>query len=181
MSCHEIESFTDTAPSIGFGGYWKDEYFASPWPNFVPKGMSTPYYELLPLVVAASLWGKMWRGRKIMFRSDNETVVAVIQNGRCKDRTIMSLMRRFTLYACEYHFVPYAQHIPGVEYEAADCLSRLKLGKFRMLKPDARACSLPIPPPQNIFFPYQTYLITYYIMHMLKILLCHTNQDFISF
>ncbi|CAF1007258.1 unnamed protein product [Didymodactylos carnosus] len=68
----------------------------------------------------------------------------------------MSPMRRFTLYAREYRFVPYTQHIPGLENEAADCLPRLKLGKFRTLKPDASACSLPIPTPQNIFFPYQT-------------------------
>ncbi|CAF1074715.1 unnamed protein product [Didymodactylos carnosus] len=64
----DMELFTDAPASTGFGGYWEDEWFASSWPDFVPKGLSVAYYKLLPLVLPASLWGRHWGGKMILFR-----------------------------------------------------------------------------------------------------------------
>jgi uncharacterized membrane protein len=36
--------------------------------------------ELVPVVIAAAVWGKQWSGKHIRFHSDNMAVVAVLSN-----------------------------------------------------------------------------------------------------
>ncbi|MBN3319575.1 KV5A2 protein, partial [Atractosteus spatula] len=68
----DIQLFTDAAPSVGFGGYYKGQWFAAPWPpDFSPiplANQSSALLEIFPIVVAASLWGHNWK-QKTKFRS----------------------------------------------------------------------------------------------------------------
>ncbi|MBN3320618.1 CTNA1 protein, partial [Atractosteus spatula] len=61
----DIQLFTDAAPSVGFGGYYKGQWFAAPWPpDFFPiplANQSSALLEIFPIVVAASLWGHNWK------------------------------------------------------------------------------------------------------------------------
>ncbi len=55
----DIQLFTDAAPSVGFGGYYQGRWFASSWPpQMRDSPQSSALFELYPLVIAASLWGK---------------------------------------------------------------------------------------------------------------------------
>ncbi len=57
-----LKFFTDTAPSVGFGGSYRDEWFADVWPeellDLLSDLQSTTLLELYPIVAACILWGQ---------------------------------------------------------------------------------------------------------------------------
>ena len=86
--------------------------------------------ELVPIVVAVALWGKLWSGTSVMCRCDNQAVVAVITSRTSHDKRVMHLLRClfFLEASSDCHLV--ASHIPGRHNELADDLSRNHLYIF---------------------------------------------------
>ncbi len=80
--------------------------------------------EMLPIVMAATVWGKFWQGLSIRFNSDNTAVVALLNAGSVKHWALMHLMRCLTFLAAKFNFVISAAHIKGVDNTLADALSR---------------------------------------------------------
>ncbi|XP_017162018.1 uncharacterized protein LOC103469647 [Poecilia reticulata] len=66
----DIQLFTDAAPSIGFGGYYKEKWFADTWPlefkslQNASAPPSSTLFELYPILIAAILWGHEWSKKK---------------------------------------------------------------------------------------------------------------------
>ena len=103
-------------------------YFLLQWPqSWAPVEITAK--ELVPLVVAAALWGQRWSGNHIRFHTDNEAVVAIIKKRNSKDLRLTPLLR------CLFFFQYSAIHIPGVLNTAADALSRNDLTLFSSLFP----------------------------------------------
>ncbi|KAJ8259625.1 hypothetical protein GJAV_G00171580 [Gymnothorax javanicus] len=80
-----IKLFTDAAPSVGFGGFVKGEWFSEAWPkemlDLPPDCKSIALFELYPIVVAALLWGNKWSRKQIVVLCDNEATVNMINRG----------------------------------------------------------------------------------------------------
>ncbi len=115
-----LKFFTDTAPSVGFGGSYKDEWFADVWPeellDLLSDLQSTTLLELYPIVAACILWGKLWS-------CDNEATVNII-NKRCSFTPfIHRFMRRLTWSCVMGNFTLHAAHAPGLDNKTADSLS----------------------------------------------------------
>ena len=89
------------------------------------------FLELYPIVVAAMLWGSEWNGKQILFYCDNEATVHIINKGRSKIQCIMRLMRRLTWCAASGNVIITAKHIPGINNDVADALSRFQIDRFR--------------------------------------------------
>ena len=83
--------------------------------------------ELVPVTMAAALWGPQWSGKHICFHSDNKAVVAVLQRRSAKSPPLMQLLRCVSLFSAFYGFHFSAKHVPGVLNEMADALSRNKI------------------------------------------------------
>ena len=103
----DIQLFTDASGSQGLGGYFQGSWFEGVWPNHVSElSPSITWMEFFPIVAAVSVWGKEFAGKKVVFRSDNQGVVAIIskQTYPCPD--IMRLGRHFVLQCmeCEHIF-----------------------------------------------------------------------------
>ena len=79
--------------------------------------------ELVPVTMAAALWGPQWSGKHICFHSDNMAVVAVLQRRSSKSPPLMQLLRCVSLFSAFYGFHFSAKHVPGVLNEVADALS----------------------------------------------------------
>ncbi len=45
--------------------------------------------ELLPIVIAAVVWGEHWRSSTVIAWCDNMAVVATIKSGSCKEKKVM--------------------------------------------------------------------------------------------
>uniref|UniRef100_A0A1X7TP25 Reverse transcriptase domain-containing protein n=1 Tax=Amphimedon queenslandica TaxID=400682 RepID=A0A1X7TP25_AMPQE len=69
--------------------------------------------ELIPVVIAAALFGRSWRGKLIVFSVDNQAVVHILNNTHSKESHLMHLIRLLAFYASYYDFWFRAEHIPG--------------------------------------------------------------------
>ena len=67
--------YSDASGSFGCGAFVQGTgYFLLQWPqSWAPVEITAK--ELVPLVVAAALWGQRWSGNHIRFHTDNEAVV----------------------------------------------------------------------------------------------------------
>ena len=99
--------------------------------------------ELVPVVIAAAVWGALWRGQHIRFHSDNMAVVAIMSSGTAGTPLLMHLLRCFSFYSAYYGFHHSCVHIPGVLNVAADALSRNNLSLFLSLAPQVPQSTIP--------------------------------------
>ena len=120
--------FTDASGSIGFAGILGKEWFALSWDS-VPDSdqFQIAIKELFPIVLALEIWGKSLENNKILFLSDNEAVVHVINKQSSKEKTLMKLVRRLVLTSLTHNIFFKAKHIPGKTNILADKLSRFQL------------------------------------------------------
>ncbi len=141
-----LKLYTDAAPSVGFGGVFNGQWFASAWPNellSVPVNtLSTALLELYPIMIACILWGKHWSRKQIMFFCDNEATVNIINKGRSSVPFLNHFVRRLTWLSVLGNFNFRAAHIPGLNNQIADSLSRFEFQKFHLLYLEAAPSSL---------------------------------------
>ena len=81
-----------------------------------PTDGEVPTYtakELLPVVIAAALWGKQWIGQRVCFNCDNMAVVDLLRSRTTKDTLIMHLLRCLSFYAAFYQFNFESRHVSG--------------------------------------------------------------------
>lgn len=92
---------------------------------------SIAYKGFFPVALAARIWGYKWSRQYILFRSDNEAVVHILNSRTSKVPSITRLMRSLLLSAARFNFSFSAQHIPGVLNEVPDALSYFNWQAFR--------------------------------------------------
>ena len=110
------------------------------------RGISIEWQELFPIVVACALWHPLFKGKRLQFWCDNESLVAIINSGHSKAPLIMELVRNLVLLSMEHNFLVRARHVPGVSNKIADALSRFQKQRFWALAPDADQIPCTIPP-----------------------------------
>lgn len=139
-----VHVYSDAAGSVGCGAFQVGgSWFMFSWPQ-AWSGASIAVLELVPIVVAAAVWGWQWQGQGVCFHSDNEGVVSVVNKGSSSDSSLSHLMRCLSFFAAFFRFNFSALHIPGVLNEAADALSRGNTHLFHSLIPQVGVES-PVP------------------------------------
>ena len=126
------EMFSDASGNWGCGATWKGRWFQIQWsalPGTSEWGIMPK--EMLPIVVAAVVWGARWKGLVIRARCDNMSVVAAVQAGACKERWSMHLLRCLAFVEARLSVTVRAEHIRGSENGVADDLSRNRLQSAR--------------------------------------------------
>ena len=91
--------------------------------------------EFYPIVLSMYLWGSEMSNRQILFFTDNEALVHVINKQSCRDKQLMFFVRKLVLVCLTNNIVFKAKHIPGLQNKLADSLSRLQLQTFKQLAP----------------------------------------------
>ena len=136
-STPDVNVFSDASGSWGCGAYWGSQWFHFPWPPCL-QSLPIATKELIPVVVAAAIFGHHWHGQIAKFTVDNMAVVHVLKATYCKDLHIMHLIRILVFLAARFNFWFVADHIIGKENSLADHLSRNKLCQFFSQVPQAR-------------------------------------------
>ena len=125
----DVAIFSDASGSWGCGAYSGQSWFQLAW---TPK--TTEYQiavkELIPVVIAAAVWGKQWKGLDVKCYSDNQAVVAVVQSRTSRDSDIMHLLHCLSFIEARFEFCMSADYIPGKCNDLADDLSRNHLSSF---------------------------------------------------
>ena len=134
----KMHLFTDASGSIGCGGFFGARWFQLAWPAWLLDAQpSIALLELLPVLVACSVWGVNWRGKRILFHSDNASVVAIWAKMSSPNVAIMCVIRRIYFVAAQNNFTLRVTHISGTDNSLADALSRFENEKFFALHPEA--------------------------------------------
>ena len=119
-----LKLFPDAAGSLGCAAVFGNHWFFGEWPA-VWKTFNITILEFFPIVLALEIWGPLMRNKCIVFFSDNQAVVEIINKQTSKDRSIMVLLRHFVLSTLKYNILFHAKHIAGCINRESDALSRL--------------------------------------------------------
>lgn len=138
---NQLELYTDASGALGYGAVFGRHWCYGQWPHSWCH-LNIAFLELYPIVLSLHLWGQDMQNQRILFFTDNEALVHVINKQSCRDKNLMFLVRRLVLVCLERNICFKAKHIPGVHNVLADALSRLKLQTFKQLAP---ACMNPHP------------------------------------
>uniref|UniRef100_A0A1X7TIL8 Tyr recombinase domain-containing protein n=1 Tax=Amphimedon queenslandica TaxID=400682 RepID=A0A1X7TIL8_AMPQE len=101
---------------------------------------------MLPVVIAAAIWGRRWFGQRILFLSDNTAVVAVLTSRSAHNPILSHLLKCLFFWEAKFDFSHVAEHLPGEWNAAADALSRDNLSLLHSLNPQAARDPTPVPP-----------------------------------
>ena len=126
----QVEFFADASGSIGMGMLWGARWCAEFWPYFPGRATNIATLELVPLILAAEIWGSEWRGKRILFRSDNMAVVHAVNGWLPSDPHLVSLLKLLAKEAMLKSFHIRCLHVRGVDNVDADLLSRDRLEEF---------------------------------------------------
>lgn len=86
--------------------------------------------ELFPIVLAVQLWAKQLENRCIVYFTDNDAVIHIINRQTSKDKTIMLLVLRLVLNCLKHNILFQARHIPGLTNVLDEHLSRQQIQQF---------------------------------------------------
>ena len=113
---------SDASGRWGCGAFHGPEWFQLQWDHNT-LSLHITIKELLPVVIAAAVWGRSWAGKTILALSDNIATVQILNQHQSKDPDAMHLIRCLSLIECQYDFSVISKHIPGERNTLADALS----------------------------------------------------------
>ena len=141
---HSLHLTSDASGSWGCGAWYNTHWFQLEW-GLATREWNIAAKELLPIVIAAVVWGHLWQGRQVLARCDNSAVVAVLNGRYSKDKHMMHLLRCIFFAEAHGNFKLAAVHLPGTHNVLADDLSRDRVHSFRMKFPECDCYPTSIP------------------------------------
>ena len=125
-----VEVVSDASGTFGCDAYCiTQRWFQLQWPEDWEQ-VHIIAKELLPIVIAASLWGLTWRHKRIRFKTDNVAVVLILKTCTSLDKLLMHMLRCLSFYTTFYAFDFESARIPGTQNTAADAISRNNISLF---------------------------------------------------
>ena len=141
-----VHVWSDASGSWGATAWCQGAWFQVIWQDFPQfEGVSIAAKELLPIVVGAAAWGSKWGGKTVCFHCENAAVVAVLKGGYTKEPYMAHMLRCLFFLEASMQFVSIALHVPGVQNEVADALSRNNMSAFFRLAPQSNSKRLTNP------------------------------------
>ena len=141
----QLHLFTDAAGGIGFGAIFGSEYCHGLWPDEW-RYRNIAILEFYPIVLSLCLWGHKMANHSILFFTDNEALVHVINKQSSRDKNLMCFVRKLVLVCLHHNILFKAKHIPGTYNRLADLLSRFQIPTFQREAPASmNSCATDIP------------------------------------
>ena len=132
-SSNSMKMYSDAsgfAYAAVLGSKWLQGSFPPAW-----KDVNIAIKELLPIVLAVRMWGNLLANKRILFFTDNEAIVHVINKQSSREPSIMNLVRSLVSSSLINNVQFMAKHIPGKHNIIADHLSRSQVSKARAVAP----------------------------------------------
>lgn len=128
--------FSDAAGAAGAAAYWREHVVYHAWESG-ERAMSIQAKELNPVVAAAEHFASQWRGKMVIFHTDNLGNAYGINRGKAMAGAARELLQRLYDLADEYGFHFVALWLPRRANVKADVLS--KAASFEAAKEAAKA------------------------------------------
>ena len=136
----EFQLYTDASSTIGYGAYWARAWLCETWPPMLAN-KSIYWKELYAIVVACTMWGEQWAGKRVLFHCDNQAVTNIWDSGLSRSAGLMKLVCSLFL-GCKTNFHVLIKHIAGSDNSIADSM---QMERFQELAPQAAPTATPIP------------------------------------
>ena len=134
VNSNTLNLYTDACGALGFGAVFGSKWCYGEWPDSW-RHSNIAFLEFYPIVLSLFLWGHKMQNRRILFLTDYEAIVHVINKQSCRDKSLMFFVWKMVLASLTHNIVFNAKHIPGVTNKLADALSRLQVHTFKQLAP----------------------------------------------
>ena len=95
------------------------------------------FLELLPVLVAVTLWMMEFSNREVKFWYDNQAVVAVVNHQSSRSESVMHLVHRLLFLRFQANNIFLAKFVPGLGNSIIDVPSCSKDSRFQLLVPQA--------------------------------------------
>ena len=138
LTANKIKLYTDAALLVGFGGYCNRSWYYGTWDKqFLDKfNLSIGLLELYALTTAILMWIHRFKNRRVVLFCDNLSVIYMINQSSSHCRHCMKLIRLITLESMIHNVRIFAKHVPTLQNQAADLLSRAKIDQFKAKFPE---------------------------------------------
>ncbi|XP_022805339.1 uncharacterized protein LOC111342506 [Stylophora pistillata] len=128
---HHLKLYTDASDAIGFGAVFGGHELApASW-----RHRNIAFLEFYPIVLSLHLWTHTIKNQRVLFFTDSEALVHLINKQTFRDKDLMLFVRKLVLVCLNYNICFKAKHVPGLQNKLADSLSRLQLQIFKQLAP----------------------------------------------
>ena len=94
----DVHLTSDASGNWGCGAFWNQF-------RFQPAGMESAHItikELVPVVLAAAVWGEEWSGQTVHAHCNNAAVVAILNTETSKSNEVMHLVRYLSFLKAEH-------------------------------------------------------------------------------
>ena len=140
-----VNIYTDASKSIGLGAVLGRQWFSAKWPGSWWLDQNITFLEFIPITLALVAWHPVLSNKVVIFHTDNEALVSVINKQHSNEALIRCVLRGFILNLLKLNIVAKAKHIKGSVNARADALSRDCIHQFRLIHPEAHDVPSPIP------------------------------------
>ena len=111
-----------------FGQHWIQEEFPEDWLYlFDAKKIGISVLEFYPIYVLVFMFGHTIKNSNLIFHSDNQGVVDIINNQTSQSDYVMSILRPLVLLLMEYNIMLRSSHIQGLKNVLCDKISRFQV------------------------------------------------------
>jgi hypothetical protein len=129
---------------VYFSGRWTFFQWPSDW-RYSEIMADITCLELVPIVLSVFIFKEVLSMKQIIFYTDNEALVAILNKKTSKSKRVMQLIRPFVLFTMLYGMQFKSLHIEGRFNCIADSMSRKELWKLKELDPDLQELPETIP------------------------------------
>lgn len=117
--------FSSDSSLTACGGFWNGCYFHAEFPeNIIEQNFHISVLEILSIIICLKLWGKNFRGQRIVVYCDCQSVCQIINSGKSKSEILQDSLREICFLAACNEFELRAQHLSSKENRISDILSR---------------------------------------------------------
>ncbi|XP_060592655.1 uncharacterized protein LOC132747322 [Ruditapes philippinarum] len=140
-----LELYTDAAgnKNMGCGCYFNGSWSVFKWPQTWEENIfkDITYLELIPILLALHIWGRLLERKKIILRTDNAALVDILNKKSSRNKNVMVLIR-----SLKRNIQVKAKHVHGKRNKICDSISRFQWQRLHRLLPDSASrtpCLIP--------------------------------------
>ena len=126
----DVNIFTDSSKTIGFGAMCADSWFYGTWPSPKWTGLNIAVLELYPVLAVLHVWKGRISDKIITVYSDNQAVAFALNKLYAKDKGMRQILKPIALFCLCHNVSMRACHIAGLSNVGPDLLSRGKIKEF---------------------------------------------------
>ena len=111
---HSLKLHSDASSSLGYAAVFGSKWIAGKW----HKSFSSAdicVLELFPILLAVEIWGDLLENSFVLFITDNEALVSILNKQTSKFSKIMKLLRQFIMSCTDHNIFFKAQHKKNIE------------------------------------------------------------------